>query len=379
MITPKSLTLAVLVLAAGAIGFLWRDAYRYPAQLKLQPADVAITSPDATEPVRMLLTGDIMLGRSVQTQWESRGTDFTFARIRPDFVGQDLIMGNLEGPILENAPHTPTGSTRFSFPSAAVGMLKSAGFSAVSLANNHSFDYGKAGYEETGQLLDRAGIGHFGHPLKIDTDQSAYQVRVRDNTVRLLAVNATFPSFSLAQATTTVAEMKSLMPTAYVVVLIHWGEEYQLQANQIQQNIAHALINAGADTVVGHHPHVVENIEVYRGRPIFYSLGNFIFDQYFATETQRGLLLKTEIYPMRAAYELVPVKINRSQPQVMGASTSSWQAASTSSQPASGSGGQAGQATSARTEFLEALAARSAPELHDQIISGRLELARFPR
>ncbi len=75
----------------------------------------------------------------------------------------------------------------------------------------------------------------------------------------------------------------------YVVVNIHWGIEYQSKHGQIQQDLAHKLVDAGADAIIGHHPHVVQGSEVYKGKPIFYSLGNFIFDQYFSVETQRGL------------------------------------------------------------------------------------------
>ena len=94
----------------------------------------------------------------------------------------------------------------------------------------------------------------------------------------------------------------------WVIVSIHWGEEYDQYVNTAQQNLAHALIDRGADAIVGHHPHVVQGVEVYKNKPIFYSLGNFIFDQYFSVETQQGLAVSLEFSDDGVAYALQPFK-----------------------------------------------------------------------
>jgi poly-gamma-glutamate synthesis protein (capsule biosynthesis protein) len=133
-------------------------------------------------------------------------------------------------------------------------------------------------------------------------------------------------------------------------VAIHWGEEYRDVSNKRQQTLGRALIDAGADVIIGHHPHVVEEIELYRGKPIFYSLGNFIFDQYFSKETQEGLAVKISVGDKKAAYELIPVDLHKSQPKRMS--------------------------SDAEEKWLEELSLRSAKELRSDIIQGGFSLPR---
>jgi len=130
---------------------------------------------------------------------------------------------------------------------------------------------------------------------------------------------------------------KSLSPYNFLIISIHWGEEYK-------------IIEAGADLMIGHHPHVVQNIEKYQGKLIFYSLGNFIFDQYFSPDTQQGLAVGLEIYPDRLVCQLFPIQINLSQPVLM-----EWDTAS---------------------EFLIQLANCSDVNLVDEIESGIIKIER---
>jgi len=97
--------------------------------------------------------------------------------------------------------------------------------------------------------------------------------------------------------------------TDWITVNIHWGEEYDQNADKIQQAIAHQLIDAGADAIVGHHPHVVQEVETYKGKPIFYSLGNFVFDQYFLDEAQEGLAVSLDILGDKINYSLYPLRL----------------------------------------------------------------------
>ncbi len=117
-----------------------------------------------------------------------------------------------------------------------------------------------------------------------------------------------------------------------------------------QKSLAHKIIEAGADLIIGHHPHVVQNIEIYKGKMIFYSLGNFIFDQYFSKETQESLAVGVEVYPDQLIYRLFPIQSKLSQPSLAGYKESG--------------------------EFLEELAERSSSELVEKIKRGIIELKR---
>ena len=148
----------------------------------------------------------------------------------------------------------------------------------------------------------------------------------------------------------TIKTVKSSNPDNFLIVSMHWGEEYKLTNSPTQQKLAHKIIEAGADLIIGHHPHVVQNIEKYQGKLIFYFLGNFIFDQYFSSDTQQGLTVGIEIYPDRLICRLFPPQINLSQPVLMEKNKAS--------------------------EFLVQLAKRSDDKLVDEIKGGIIKIER---
>jgi poly-gamma-glutamate synthesis protein (capsule biosynthesis protein) len=129
---------------------------------------------------------------------------------------------------------------------------------------------------------------------------------------------------------------------------MHWGIEYKIVNSPAQQQLAHLIIDNGADLIIGHHPHVVQNIEEYKGKLIFYSLGNFIFDQYFKEEVQQGLAVGWEIYPQKYVFNLFPLQSKLSQPDLMS--------------------------DQEKMEFLAQLAKNSSLSLEAQIKSGKIEV-----
>jgi poly-gamma-glutamate synthesis protein (capsule biosynthesis protein) len=113
---------------------------------------------------------------------------------------------------------------------------------------------------------------------------------------------------------------------------MHWGTEYQHVNGRLQAEMAHKLIDAGADVIIGHHPHVIQGIEVYQGKPIFYSLGNFVFDQYFSEDTQRGLAIglvldkdgiEASIFPLRSSASQVSLADEKEKAKILG-SVADW-------------------------------------------------------
>jgi poly-gamma-glutamate synthesis protein (capsule biosynthesis protein) len=265
-----------------------------------------------------------MLGRNVEGLTDRFGPDYPFAQLTDRFARADAVVLNLEGPIVEQHRRTPTGSTSFSFPPAVADTLARHHVGLVTLANNHTLDRGAAGVAETSRHLAAAGVSAFGHPRDI----AAANVVRRDvggTSFTFVGFNDVFGVLDDERATALLVDLATREPERFLVVAIHWGDEYVLTHNRRQEQLAHRFVDAGVDLVVGHHPHVVQDVEVYRERLVFYSLGNFIFDQYFSPQTQEGLLVTLDVGSGQAAYQLTPVALPRSQPAPLtGEAASGW-------------------------------------------------------
>ncbi len=266
------------------------------------------------EPVRMIVVGDIMLGRNVEAKMKKNGVDYPFEQVRDWFRSADLVFANLEGPIPARHIPTVTGSTNFSFVSSTPDILRRNGVSVVSMANNHALDKGAAAYRRTKEVLEAAGIAAVGHPNEYTEDLAVTKVIRGQKFVFVAFSEAVNQKFDKKKAIKLVRSA-SEDQTAFIVVSIHWGDEYQTQANKKQVRLAHEFVDAGVDLIIGHHPHVVQNHEVYHDRLILYSLGNFIFDQYFSEETQRGLAVELEIGEREVEATLIPIDLHGSQPK----------------------------------------------------------------
>lgn len=261
------------------------------------------------KPVSLLFAGDVMLDRSVREIAGRHGVEWLTKDMRETFLEKDMNIFNLEGLVTTHASlsvGTKMGSVEnyiFTFdPTITREFLAKNHFSVVSIGNNHITNFGKEGVQETRNFLQENGVGFFGDPF--DAGNTAYKTSVRGQKIALVNYNA-FSSISAEQAIDTVRKEGTL---GYkVFVYCHWGVEYALRENEKQRALAHAFIDAGADAVIGSHPHVVEPIEVYKGKAIFYSLGNFVFDQYFSDDTREGLLLGVEAGDEGMQFTLVPI------------------------------------------------------------------------
>ena len=261
----------------------------------------------------ILFTGDIMLDRGVEYLINKNSVYYPFEKINQFLRGIDIIAGNLEGPIVENPPNFSDESLKFAFSPETIEGLSFANFNLFSLANNHTFNMNKAGLEETKVFLTKASINFVGHPIECDKDF----LFEKDNVV-FLAFNKTFFfNCSDKEIIELVSETRSHNPDKFLVVIFHWGEEYQSKSSIAQQKLAHQIVDAGADLIIGSHPHVVQEVEEYKEKLIFYSLGNFIFDQYFSKKTQQGLAMGLEIYPEKLVFRLFPIESYFSQPFLM--------------------------------------------------------------
>ena len=251
--------------------------------------------PAAGAPLTLVLAGDVMLGRGVARaldgDWEA-----AFAGVRPWLdAEQALVVANLESP-LTSLPQLVDGYD-LRAPPEAVAALRTAGFDAVSLANNHALDAGEAGLEETASTLREAGIAPWleATPTPIKGVPSVLGLAFDDSVTPL----------DLASATAAVAAAAAHGEA--VIVSIHWGGEYQAAPSERQQAIARTLAEAGATVIAGHGPHVLQRVEWVGETLVAYSLGNLLFDQLYPLDCRWGAVLRVTLQGSQiVAVEAIP-------------------------------------------------------------------------
>ncbi len=270
--------------------------------------------------INLLFVGDTMLGRYVATRSQKvKDLAYPFRKMvngNNNFFGNyDAVTANLEGPVTTKIAAPDKGDVDFIFDPKVAPMLKEIGITAVSQANNHTLDQGRAGADESRKLLTEAGITVFGDQVRDDATSSLAIIEANGQKVALLGFNITDNPINKTDAE---AALKSAYEQArYVVVFMHWGAEYQSNPNMTQIELAHWFIDNGVDAVIGSHPHWMQSIEVYNNRPIIYSLGNFVFDQDWSRETNYGLIAGLNLSPDGAEVQLFPIQLIESQPQIL--------------------------------------------------------------
>jgi poly-gamma-glutamate synthesis protein (capsule biosynthesis protein) len=311
-IPPHPLTRRQLLAAGGAalLTLAGCDAGAAPRAVSgaaPAPSPTLAPSPTPAPPVTLAFTGDVMFGRTVNDHLLATAPNdpypFTYTA---DFLrGFDLTIGNLECVI--SALGTPVPKTyNFRGDARAYDRLLNAGFDLVSVANNHSGDYGKDAFLDEFQTLPKRGLIPLGGGQNRQQAHAPIFKTVRDTTIGFLAYDEIDP-FSFAATDTlpghawlTEDALRQDIPLAragadFVIAFVHWGIEYQTDFNSHQRQLAQAAIDAGADLVVGAHPHVIEPYELYQGKLIVYSLGNFVFDNMYEEVVRRGNILTLTI------------------------------------------------------------------------------------
>jgi poly-gamma-glutamate capsule biosynthesis protein CapA/YwtB (metallophosphatase superfamily) len=310
---PAPLRAAVLAgLAAVAVGAGGRAAAAAtPTPAPPTPADGVLT---------VAWAGDTHFGRWVAEGLARPGGADPFRAVRNDLGQADLRVANLEGQ-LTAAPRV-MGLYDLTGSPVRAGLLAAAGLDLVDVANNHATDHGRAGLVESLASLHAAGVATVGGGATRAAAWAPVVVTRRGLRLGVLACNAVPGSLGAADSAAGVAPctekeivgaVQALRPRVDVlVVLPHWGVEYQAAPSRRQRQLAQALVAAGADAVIGHHPHVVEPVE-WLPRPgrapalVAYSLGNFLFDAQ-EPDTQRGLLLYTRLTRTGvAAFRALPI------------------------------------------------------------------------
>jgi poly-gamma-glutamate synthesis protein (capsule biosynthesis protein) len=273
----------------------------------------------ASNDLRFYFFGDLMLDRHVAERLAGKPLDYLLSGFDGEnkfWSGADIVGANLEGAVTDKGEHyAPQNAYDFAFAPERIAELKDYGFNYFTSANNHFTDQGQTGVAETRKNLNALGIYYSGAIDALIDENSERDIEISGRQIALIGLSMVYRNFDLEQA----AEMISAarLKSDLVIVNIHWGTEYEHQFNKHQQTIGRALVEAGADAIIGHHPHVVQGMEIYQGKPIFYSLGNFIFDQYFSADTQEGLSVGLEFSGASTTISLYPLKSEKAAPRLM--------------------------------------------------------------
>ena len=257
---------------------------------------------DNRQMISINITGDVLLGRWVERALNIVGVEGVMKGVAPVFRSADYTMINLECPVTDIVSSAKKSHVFRADPSLLKG-LRSVGVTHAVLANNHTLDQGDAGFIDTVRNLAKAGIEAVG-VAKGNPETVSPEIIEKDGIkIAVFAVNMIKVSSQVRKPSEIgpceaseedmrayVRSFHVLHPEVHVIVFLHWGEEYSLFPTEEQTAFAHALIDAGAAAVIGCHPHVIQGVEVYHGRPIAYSLGNLLFDQDLP-ETQTGLII----------------------------------------------------------------------------------------
>ena len=320
------ITLAVLVglgLAAGySLGFgQVKPAEESKTTVEVEAPVVATSTRETPavknevvqKPVTVLAFGDLLLDRYIKREIDRKGTDYTFKNIKEFLTGNDLVLANLEGSFTDfKARKLDPNNTSFTFDPKLVSILTENKFNLLNLANNHVRDFGKDGFMQSQAYLDKAGISHFG-----DFYNESPAVVKNINGLKIAFIG--YNEFGKPSIDSTIAKIKEIAPKAdYTVVYAHWGAEYQTSPWPGSQEKGRKFIDAGADVVLGSHPHVVQPIEIYKGKPIFYSLGNFVFDQIFSAEVRHGLAVRINFCDDEIEYDLYSTEMKNFQVSFAG-------------------------------------------------------------
>jgi hypothetical protein len=245
------------------------------------------------EEIRLLFTGDILLSRNVKQELNTHN-NFPWASFQPLFQSCDFVAGNLEGAVGEyNGKENNTDpSPTFAIDSLDIAMLHQAGFTTLTIENNHVNDLGPNGKNVTISTL-------FANEIQpVSKENSPYFFQIDNVIFSLLAINLVpdkdhcyqkIPSLEIIQKLRLARKLSNI-----VIISVHWGSELLDWPSKEQRAAAEWLIMNGADIIIGHHPHIIQDPEIILGKPVFFSLGNHLFDQKY-TSTKKGLIADIRI------------------------------------------------------------------------------------
>ena len=246
------------------------------------------------EETNIAFLGDMFMDRSIRQKSEQYGYDYMFECIRPYLSEFDFVVANMESPVTKNksvsagtVPGSPN-NYRFTTDPRALDSILRAGINILGIDNNHMYDFGRTGVEETGRHILASGIKYFGDPINLE--HSTLRVEAGKNSFNLISFSEFFGSKQKTLDEIALAKKKG----GQIIVFAHWGNEYTPATSRVKE-WARNFVDAGATAVIGMHPHIVQETENYNGAFIAYSLGNFLFDQYFNEQVRTGAIVEMQM------------------------------------------------------------------------------------
>lgn len=271
------------------------------------------------------LVGDCSIGDSIQYRLAAssyhntiaqKGYAWPFSLLSHYLKADDLTVANLEGVFTLRSQHKSKRYNLVADPGHAQALVD-GGIDMVNTANNHSMDFYEAGYRDSLAALEKAGVAHFGSLSLKDNSLFDVQAVKEIRGIRIGFVGYSYPQAAdAANLAVRIGELRGELDCRLIVVSLHWGRETFMTPDAWQTRLAKSLIDAGADVIYGHHPHVVQPIQFYRGKPIFYSTGNFTFGTMSHVDPSTGIfqlryrLLGDE--PILEEMRVVPCQTQRS-------------------------------------------------------------------
>lgn len=281
-----------------------------------------VTTAPSPAPLKIIAVGDIMLDGTARPVLSENGYDYPFVQMRKFFDGAQVVFGNLEGPLTTRGKPEQEKTYVFRSPPDKVSQaLKNAGFNVVSLANNHTLDYGADGLVDTIQALDNVGIAHTGAGANVQEARRPVILTAAGKRIAILAYSLTLPeNFYAGQKTAGTAfgheafiraDVEATRRQADIVLVsFHWGQEGKTSLREYQTRLGRLAIDAGAVAVLGHHPHILQGVERYKDGVILYSLGNFTFGSYSNQAKVSAVAELTFSEERLATLRLYPINVN---------------------------------------------------------------------
>jgi poly-gamma-glutamate capsule biosynthesis protein CapA/YwtB (metallophosphatase superfamily) len=296
---------------------------------------------ESMKEIKLLFLGDLMFDRYIRQVAEKKGYDFIFGDTDKILAGNDLVIGNLEGPITDNQSVSITSEFGarenyiFTFDPQAADVLKKHNINLVNIGNNHILNFNQDGLAQTEKYLNEAEIKFF-----CDKNIRCTIYQMQDTKLGFVCYN----QFEADAENKTLSDIADAKKQADVVILYaHWGKEYETAPLEKTKVLAHKFIDVGVDLIIGSHPHVVQELEIYKrktiyphtkendqevevikknntsfsnnwtspdlGVRVYYSLGNFIFDQYFDPNATQGLAVEVVINPKDKSLDFQEYKL----------------------------------------------------------------------
>ncbi|WIF94061.1 CapA family protein [Caminicella sporogenes] len=279
--------------------------------------------------VKISLAGDVLLAGNIGKLIETYGSNYPWKHVKNIFKSSDLSIVNLETSIGINGKPYPNKKYTFQAkPEALLGLLD-AGIDGVSIANNHTLDYGIKGFMDTLKNLERLNIQYAGGGRNIEDAKKAVIWDIKGIKIGFLAFSRVIPNVNwyagknkpglLGAYDCHADDVLNLVKTVkkdvdFLIVSIHWGKELKSYPQPSDIIFAKKLIDSGADCIMGHHPHVLQGIQFYKNRPIIYSLGNFIFSSK-SKQCRQSIIFNLEICKDGIVdTNIIPISIKNGQP-----------------------------------------------------------------